>query len=428
MNNEISEKLRLLMRKEKQSPTFIVNDNNKMKSKSIYNIRQILQHDKHLKGMFRLNEFTSEIDVVKDFKDWKIVKGELKDSYIGRLASYIEEQPDYQRVLFDLSTVRTALDVVSAQNSYNPIEDYFRRVGDEWDGKHRLVEIFVKYLGVAPTPEAELIAKLFFYGVVKKAFNPTAKFDFVLDLVGGQGAGKTTFLQKIAPLGYYTDQFTTFDNKDDFGVMRRSIIINDDELTATSNSSFEVLKKFVTMQVFEYRKPYGHTSERFAKNFVMTRTTNQEYYLKDKTGERRFLPLLVRKDHQQFHPVSDLSQDYIDQVWGEAYVMVTNDEFTGVLTKAEEEALEEHRAHFMYSDETEDLIDGLMENEFVNKTFLTSSQIAFHISPGADLTRDRKLSNKIANIMINKYGWKKGRGRVNGKRSRGYIKPGFESE
>ncbi|TAT07607.1 virulence protein E, partial [Lactiplantibacillus plantarum] len=73
---------------------------------------------------------------------------------------------------------------------------------------------------------------------VAKAHNPKTKFDFVLDLVGGQGAGKTTFLQKIAPLGYYTDQFSTFDNKDDYAVMRRALIINDDEMTATNNASF----------------------------------------------------------------------------------------------------------------------------------------------------------------------------------------------
>ncbi|TAS93862.1 virulence-associated E family protein, partial [Lactiplantibacillus plantarum] len=67
----------------------------------------------------------------------------------------------------------------------------------------------------------------------------------------GQGAGKTTFLQKIAPLGYYTDQFSTFDNKDDYAVMRRALIINDDEMTATNNASFEILKKFITLQEFE---------------------------------------------------------------------------------------------------------------------------------------------------------------------------------
>lgn len=79
-------------------------------------------------------------------------------------------------------------------------------------------------------------------GAVAKAYNPKTKFDFVLDLVGGQGVGKTSLLQKLAPLGLYTDQFNTFSNKDDFEVMKNALIVNDDEMTASNSASFEEIK------------------------------------------------------------------------------------------------------------------------------------------------------------------------------------------
>jgi len=58
-------------------------------------------------------------------------------------------------------------------------------------------------------------------------------------------------------------------------------------------------------------------TEEFAKNFVLARTTNQKEYLKDKTGERRFLPVLANMEKQKKHPM-EIEPETIEQIWGEA--------------------------------------------------------------------------------------------------------------
>lgn len=63
------------------------------------------------------------------------------------------------------------------------------------------------------------------------------------------------------------------------------------------------------MEKLEIRSPYGHQAESYDKNFVITRATNEVSCLKDKTGERRFLPNLVDKEKQIKHLVSDLTED-----------------------------------------------------------------------------------------------------------------------
>src|SRR5699024_1625659 len=131
--------------------------------------------------------------------------------------------------------------------------------------------------------------------------------------------------------------------------------------------------KFITLQEFEYRKPYGHQAERFAKNFVMARTTNELYYLKDKTGERRFLPLHVSKSRQKHHPVTDLTDDYVKQCWGEA-MQLYKDGFSFALTSEQEEELDEHRQSFMYTDELEDKIDEALRDR--KSTRLNSSHVS----------------------------------------------------
>lgn len=406
----------------KEEDSFFRTKNGAIKPKSLYNIEWILEHDSELVGMFKFNEFTGEIDVVRTSDKLLVNKGMLKDSYIDELASYIESSKSYEQTLFANQLIRSALTVVANRNRYNPVLEYMNIAYRNWDKEERLDTFFSDYLGVDKSAVTRLITRLFFVGAVAKVYDPSRKFDFVLDLVGGQGAGKTTILQKIAPCGYYTDQFSSFENKDDFAVMRRALIVNDDEMTATANSTFEVLKKFVTLQEFEYRKPYGHQAERFPKGFVLARTTNNLYYLKDKTGERRFLPLLVDKDRQLANPVKDLTPEYVKQVWGEAVHIFKSGDYSFDLTSEQQEMLDEHRQTFMYTDDLEDAIADALDNDWADKDFLSSETIGLKVVPGADLARNRKLSNQIANIMINRFGWRKGRKRINGKNNRGYVK------
>lgn len=414
-----AEKLSHLTSEEENNWGFKTNKYGQLKNNSLVNIEIILERDPILKDTFRFNEFTTEIDVVKPNSELMFKTGQLVDAYVDQIASYIENNSDYG-VLFDNKKIRSAITVVAMRHHYNPVIDYFDDAYKNWDHEERLNHIMGDYLGVEETSVTQLITKLFFVGAVAKAHNPKTKFDFVLDLVGGQGAGKTTFLQKVAPLGYYTDQFSTFDNKDDYAVMRRALIINDDEMTATNNASFEILKKFITLQEFEYRKPYGHQAERFDKNFVMARTTNELYYLKDKTGERRFLPLHVSKARQKHHPVTDLTDKYVKQCWGEA-MQLYKDGFSFALTSEQEEKLDEHRQSFMYTDELEDKIDEALNNQFRDKDFITNEALSLAVAPGIDLVKNRKIGNQISNIMVNRFGFRKSRRRVNGEIKRGYV-------
>ena len=407
--------------KQASSPFhFFRNKDGKVKRNSLHNIEEILEKDPNLKGCFRYNDFTNEVDVVADINSLSINKGYMRDDYYSEIASYIENHKLYGKVLFDENKIRSALLVVARHHHYNPIVDYMNDAYQHWDHKERLSMVLYAYLGVEVSEITTYITKLFFVGVVAKVFNPKTKFDYVLDLVGGQGAGKTTFLQKIAPLGYYTDQFTSFDNKDDFAVMRRALIINDDEMTATANSSFETLKKFITLQEFEYRKPYGHQAERFAKHFVMARTTNELYYLKDKTGERRFLPVLVNKKKQVQSPVENLSDQVVKQLWGEAVSLYFDKKFNFKISEEMAKKLDQHRESFMYTDEIEDRLSEAMENELSGLNFITSKELGAVLD--VDLTKEHKVANRVAYLMINVFGFRKGVKKSSGKTIRGYIK------
>ncbi|ANK60943.1 helicase [Loigolactobacillus backii] len=391
---------------------FKLDEKGSIKSNSIVNVELILQRDPLLAHKIAFNEFAYEIELLHDIPELMLEKGVIDDDYPPAILSYIEKK---YNTLFTDKLLGSALINVARRNVFNPVLDYFEKCLKNWDHNQRVGTFLSNYLGVEKSKVTALQTNLFFVGAVAKSYNPEMKFDYVLDLVGGQGAGKTTLLKKISN-GYYTDQFTDFENKDNYANMLRALIINDDEMTATNNSSFEILKKFISSEILEYRKPYGHSTVRRAKNFVMARTTNEVTYLKDKTGERRFLPNLVNKSLQKKSPLTNLTQEYIDQFWGEC-VALYNAGFNFMLDKNQEAMLSEHRKEFMYIDAEEDAIDECLQGW--NGNFITSNDIAINIGED-NLVHNRKLAKKIKYVMDNHHQWTAGFKKISGIAQRGY--------
>ena len=196
------------------------------------------------------------------------------------------------------SDISDTLEVVARTQGYNPLKKFLLECEREYNSCSDPPETFNilrQYLNVEDSKYNRIIFDLFFRGAVAKVFDPSLKFDFVLDLTGKQGVGKTQFFE-----GLFTDQYfttvETFTDKDDKARMVRNWCVFDDEMVATKKTSFQELKRFITDRKIEYRPPYGSTDRRLLKNFVIVRATNQPDFLNDLTGERRFLVAEVYKD------------------------------------------------------------------------------------------------------------------------------------
>ncbi|MBP2056986.1 putative P-loop ATPase [Lactobacillus colini] len=429
---KIDEKKADKLRKKQVQPhktIFEIKRDGTLKTNSVKNVVLILKTDKNLQNLFRYNEFTAEIDVVRDadiqtdFGLIEISKGKFTDQVSNSVELYIESSNKYLGAAFKNQIIDQGISNVAYMDKYNPVKDYMNKAYTLWDKKKRLDKFFHIYLGAEENESLILITRLFFMGVVAKIYNPKVKFDFVLDLVGGQGAGKTTLLQSIAPLGLYTDQFNSFTNKDDFEVMKNAVIVNDDEMTASNAASFEEIKKFITMQQFEYRRSYARKSERFAKKFVMTRTTNEKRHLKDRSGDRRFISIFVNKAKQEKSPVTDLTDEYIQQLWGEAVHLYKNTKDPFLLTKGQEELLKENRNQFRYTSGLEDTLMDVLENKFKGAEFIPNTKLAFEIFADRDaLSRNNKETRDIRYYMSH-LGYDTGARRwENGKAVRGFKK------
>ena len=398
---------------------FDLTDKDTIKTTSTKNVALILQHDPNLKGILKFNRFTDEIDVVKpvtlDLTKQgipKIVlkKGQLNDGIVNDIVLYISVSPEY-KTTFKPNLVSQVIDSVARANSYNPVIDYFEKCLAKWDKKPRLDDFLQKYLGADESEATKLTVRLWFMGAVAKGYNPLTKFDYVLDLVGGQGIGKTTLLREIAPCGFYTDQFNSFTDKDDKAELKNALIVNDDEMTASNRSSFEVVKKFITEQFFRYRPSYGKYIMTFNKGFVMARTTNEVQHLKDKSGDRRFLSIKCDEKRQRVHPVEGLKQEEIDQVWGEAVYLWKHTKDPFKLSPKQEAILADNRQQFLATSEVEDEIKVLLDGQFKDRKFISNQEMrqALLIGLGREVkSKDIKTMRYVMSHMgfeVGAAGW-----------------------
>lgn len=285
------------------------------------NLRKLLTgYDDNLSNLFRYNENTHVIEVIEDreLSVGTITKGVLDDMVVNQIISYVSET--YQ-VDFKDADVSGEIRVVAKENSYNPIKDfleYAKNTGKTLDA----FQVIKKYINIEDTEYNRIALDLFMRGAIARVLHPGIKFDYCLDLVGVQGGGKTTFARDLFMGVYYTDQISSFSDKDDLLKMVAVWGVNDDELVASNKMSFGELKKTITLTEITVRPPYARAAETTPVDFVYMRTTNNFQHLADATGDRRFLPIKIGKK-ESYHR-HHITKDDLRDIWGAYYISYTN--------------------------------------------------------------------------------------------------------
>lgn len=426
------------------NPKFILTGNGAIKSSSPVNVLLSFKADDQLGQFLRRNDFSQEYEFTQDVKIGRTTfkQGELPANFNSVVTVYFE---NVLGIVYSDKAFKAGFETFMSERSYNPVMDYMEKAASNWDGKKRIARILQIYLGADDNPLISKIAQMWLVGAVAKVYDPYVKFDYVLDLVGGQGVGKTSLLQKLGG-EWYTDAVTDFANKDNYDIMLKSLIVNDDEMVASNRMSFAETKAFISKTSLRFRKPYMPKTEEFAKNFVLARTTNQKEYLKDKTGERRFLPILANETAQKKHPM-EIQPETIEQIWGEA-VTIYKKGFELMFDEDTEDELKTYREKFMYLDEVEQQVLEYLDMPVPNNWERWSAQKQHQYTqnyfdnsdgfePGKNVmtkvstreimynifmrnSSDRKLSTKINLIMDHHPDWKKGQFRLGGKVTRGF--------
>ena len=278
-----------------------------------------MAHDPVLgKGALRENLFTHNVEFHPDkVPYWKKDGFVLGNGDMNHIRNYIER-------LYGINApkkIDDALVVEATANSYHPVQDYIR--SQVWDGVPRVDTMLIDILGAEDNLYTREAMRIMLVGAVNRIFKAGCKFDTAMILVGGQGVGKSTFINRLAN-GWFSDSIEAVGNVRSQEAIQGVWLIELAELAAVKNSETNAVKSFLSSTSDRFRGAYKEKTEDYPRQCVFFGTTNDAAFLQDRTGNRRFLPIEVKKTentHKMFEPEY---ADYIAQVWAEAYEMYRN--------------------------------------------------------------------------------------------------------
>jgi len=279
------------------------------------NMVKILTNDPKLKGRIRLNTFEQREDVLGDLPWRKVtpLTQYLNDRDVNLLQHYLEQVYD----ISNASKLEVALSVVLERNQYHPIKDYLG--AQKWDGTKRVDTLLHDYLGCEDSEYTSAIIRKTLCAAIARVYTPGCKFDYVLTFVGAQGLKKSMLIDKLGG-AWFSDSFTTVQGKEAYEQIQGSWFVEMAELSGLGKAAVEQTKHYISKRKDKFRVAYGRRVDEFPRQCVFLATTNILFFLKDKTGNRRWWPAVVYKE-QPTLDVAGINEYIRGQIWAEAMSM-----------------------------------------------------------------------------------------------------------
>lgn len=304
---------------------------------SLFNVASILRHDPIFAGRLSFNEMA-----LRPF----LGSEPIRDADVHLVRADIEER---YRFVVKGDVVRDAVELVASERSFHPVRDYLN--GLEWDGTARIDGVPASVLNVDDDLSRRLV-RAWFVSAVARAMNPGCKVDTALVLIGPQGAGKSSFFSALGG-AWFSDTAMDITNKDGLLQLASAWIYEWAEIEhVTSRKQAAEVKGFVTSATDTFRPPFGRSVVEHKRSSVIVGTTNDDQFLNDPTGSRRFWIVEVsgRIDVRLLRAMRD-------QLWAEAVAAYRRGEAWWLDDKDERAREEAAKAH-QVEDPWQDPISG----------------------------------------------------------------------
>ena len=301
------------------------------------NISKLLAHDPNLKGLFALNQFSNKPYMMRSAPWRRIAEAEpVRNVDFAGVRNYLEAvhgvSGNYK--------VEDSLTLEIEKNAFHPIREYLEAL--RWDGVSRVDNLLIDYFGAEDNVYSKEAIRKMLVGAVARVFEPGCKFDLVLTLVGEQGIGKSTLASRLGGK-WFSDSFYTVQGKEALEQVQGAWIIEMAELSGLRKAEVEPIKHFISKQEDTFRPAYARTSETFPRQCVFFGTTNTRDFLRDPSGNRRFMPVDT-KPQNATKSIFQLSKSDVDQIWAEALSLYELGEKLYLSEEAQQlAAIEQHK-------------------------------------------------------------------------------------
>ena len=322
---------------------------------------------------------------------------------------------------------------IANQNAYNPVEQYLKRAHEKYKNTpganelDRLIKTitFAEHYTLEDIKFNEKIIKMWIMTGVKMGLNKGHfNAEFTLVFKGKQGLGKTRWFRALMPREFLFEFFKDgvqldLSKKDDIIQATSYWLCELGELGGTMRKSDrDALKAWLTSTQDEYRTPYDRKAEKYPRRTFFACTVNDDEFLRDDTGNRRFIVI----DVAALNHTHDID---VDLLWGQIMDMYLNGGVT-YLDQSEIQINDErNRGYLVKSDEQLIIEDIIPLNQPEEKWgYITSTALCNYL----DEKHGKKLLPKKVGKALGTMGFEQYHIRINKEKnkSRYYKMPFIE--
>ena len=340
---------------------------------------------------------------VNDMNDMIYINGNrMSDLLMSKIMTGLRE--------FDYKSKEVAVDAMSSmalENKFHPIKDYLSSLtwegwkdGDTWNGVDHIKNL-CEYIqdkdGVFPH-----ILRKWLVGAVGRVLGPRPGQQHpMLVLDGPQGIGKSRLVWWLgSPLpAFYIQNAINTNDKDFLISLCSKWIWEVEELGATlRKSDVESLKAFLSKEVINVRKPYGHDEivKPATASFIGT-INSSGGFLADPTGSRRFRVCTLTSINWDYDKHID-----VNQVWAQAVALFRGGETWELDRDLQEKMIEINNRYDVDDPIQFDIFDTFNVEPAAKDHFTATAQIIHRLRVDGKIigSSDQQVAQRIANVLV----------------------------
>ena len=277
------------------------------------NIDKIFTLDPNIDGLFGYDQF-QQADVFLRPPIWnsEAKKGdEWQDRDDAQLQLYLRR--NYGEFTNKDLTL-TAVTSYSDARRFHEVKEFFKAL-PKWDGKPRVKNLFVKFLGAEDSDFTHEVTLNVLTAAVARIFHPGCDYQLAPILLGEQGIGKSYCLSRLFGK-WYGSLVDDVGDPHAIDAIQKLWGVEIKEMAAMKKD-IDANKRFIDSAKDTRRQAYARRATTVPRHCVFLITTNNKMCLTDMTGNRRY-PIIVCNNKAR-HYVEGLTDDYIKQIWAEVY-------------------------------------------------------------------------------------------------------------
>lgn len=374
-------------------------------------------------GVIAYNEFTNNVVKLRP-TPWGTRAGEWLEEDELEMGAWLVEahwMPSMPR-----SALEEAVKMVAGRHRFHPVRAYLDTLRGTWDGTPRCSTWLKRVCNATAPADLEDVTDKYLARVgtwmlmamCARVLTPGCKYDYMVIFEGKQGAGKST-LAKVLGGEWFADTGLVMGEKDAYQNLQGVWVYEIGELDSFSKAEVTKVKAFASSQKDRFRASFDRRPRDYPRQVIFVGTTNEDHYLTDLTGNRRFWPVRVtgvidnewlRANRDQlfaealqaleaghrFHPTAD-EQERLFRPQQEARTLET--------------PIESRIVRYLY-DEDQHVPHGAVNGAYVNE--ISTSDLLSRIGIGLEKQVTAPNLVKQANAILRKLGWKEGKSTAKG--------------